>query len=266
MDENSAREQQSVDERRLTLEARRVELEGSFARKWLPTIATIMVAFVATVFGYVQQQNASEATERARIEARAKDEREWGFKVVEMYFAKRDMFDLTKNSEQATANLRVLAAVAPTAVQGLLNAEKARIPAPSSETGENQRLDSLAAVAEIQSAISGKSDPAKSSSSTQASSYLVYVQYADGSRDMAVRAQVALQQFGFRAPGIEQVKKVPSRLQVRYYRSDQKEFAGTLATNLGKSLGVATTADNAVLVTSQRQLPSGILELWLPST
>lgn len=265
MNENDAKEQQSVDERRLTLEARRVELEGSFARKWLPTIATIMVAFVATVFGYVQQKNASEATERARIEARAKDEREWGFKVVEMYFAKRDMFDLTKNSVQATANLRVLAAVAPTAVQGLLNAEKARIPAPSSETGENQRLDSLAAVAEIQSAISGKSDPAKSSS-TQASSYLVYVQYAEGSRDMAVKAQVALQQFGFRAPGIEQVKKAPSRLQVRYYRSDQKEFAGTLATNLGRSLGVATTADNAVLVTSQRQLPSGILELWLPST
>jgi hypothetical protein len=33
--------------------------------------------------------------------------------VIEMYFSKRELFDLTKNPEQAGSNLRVLAAVAP---------------------------------------------------------------------------------------------------------------------------------------------------------
>ena len=271
MDDNdtTAIRQPSLEERRLALEERKVALEASFARKWLPTLATSMVGFVATVFGYVQQRSATELTERARIEAKAKDEREWGVKVVEMYFARRDMFDLTRNPEQATANLRVLAAVAPEAVQGVLDAEKARIPAPTSEIDESQRLDSLAAVAAIQKTLSATATSTAAANAslsvTQASSYLVYVQYPEGSRDLAVKAQAALQQSGFRAPGIEQVKKAPSCLQVRYYRPDQKEFAAALAVNLGKSLGLATSADNAVLVNSQKQLPSGILELWLPS-
>jgi hypothetical protein len=93
------------------------------------------------MFSYVQQQNAIQATKRAQIEAQAKDEREWAFKVIEMYFTKRGLFDLTKNSGQATSNLRVLAAVAPTAVQGVLNAERSRIPPP----GEADDTDRLAA-------------------------------------------------------------------------------------------------------------------------
>src|SRR5260370_33639462 len=105
-----------IEERRLRLDEKRLLLDNTFAKKWLPTLATLMVGLIAGMFSYVQQQNAIQTTERARIEAQSKDEREWGFKVIEMYFTKRELFDLSKNSEQAASNLRVLAAVTPTAL------------------------------------------------------------------------------------------------------------------------------------------------------
>ena len=255
----------SIDERKLELDQQRLRLESSFARKWLPTLTTVMIGLIASLFGYVQQQSSLQATERARIEAKSKDEREWGFKVVEMYLTKRELFDLTANSEIAAANLRVLAAVAPVAVQGLLNAETSRIPPPSSEVDERRRLESLAAVAGIQNAINAK-EQAKPAATAglQSSNFRVYIQFAEGSHEIAMRAQATLQQQGFRAPGIEQVRKVPSRLQIRYYRPEQHEFASDLAVSLGKSLQLPATADNAILVTSSKQLPDGILELWLP--
>ncbi len=105
-DDKSAGAKASLDEQRLALDERRLELDRSFARKWLPTLATVMVGLVATIFGYVQQRLAAESTERTRIESKSKDEREWGFKVVEMYFNKRELFDLTKNAEPATRQRR----------------------------------------------------------------------------------------------------------------------------------------------------------------
>lgn len=257
----------SVEEQRLALDERRLELDRSFARKWLPTLATLMIGLIATIFGYVQQQLSAASTERARIESKSKDEREWGFKVVEMYFNKRELFDLTKNAEQATANLRVLAAVAPTAVQGLLDAEQARIPAPSGSASDAQRLVSLSAVADIQNAIA-IANPVNSSAAPPAAlrpqDFLAYVQYAEGAKDIALKTQGTLQKLGFRAPGIDQVARVPSRLQVRYYRSEQRDFAGKLAVELGAALQLPATADNAVHVVSTKQLPTGVIEVWLP--
>ena len=101
--------QLTLEEQRFRLEKRRLDLDHSFARKWLPT----MVGVIAGMFGYVQQQASIEETKRAGIEVKVKDEREWGFKVIEMYFSNRELFDLTKNPEAAALNLRVLAAVAP---------------------------------------------------------------------------------------------------------------------------------------------------------
>jgi hypothetical protein len=80
-------------------------MEDSFAKKWLPALATLMVALIAASFSYVQTKNnirdndrarteAQEETKRARLEAQAKEEHEWGLKVIDMYFAKRELFDL----------------------------------------------------------------------------------------------------------------------------------------------------------------------------
>src|SRR5215216_1989406 len=256
--------QLSVEERRLRLDEKRLILDNSFARKWVPTLVTLMAGLIAGMFSYVQQQNAIQATERARIEAAAKDEREWGFKVIEMYFTKRELFDLTKNAEQAALNLRVLAAVAPTAVQGVLNAERSRIPPPSG-ADDSDRLESLSAVAGVQEALANaRQSYQATASSLNPSDFIIYVQYPDGGQDTAVRTQSLLVNRGYRVPGIEQVGKAPSRLQVRYYRPDQRTFAGELATELGKGLNLPTGPDNAILVKSSKELPSGILEVWLP--
>jgi hypothetical protein len=265
----------TLEERRLRLEELRLALEHSFARKWLPTLATIMVGLIAGMFGYVQQHAATEETERvrqasveetarARIDAEAKDKREWGFKIVDMFFDKRDLFDLTKNPDAAESNLRVLVAVAPTAVQGVLNAERSKIPPPSS-LDDTSRTYSLAAAAAVQDALTAANPmhPA-AAPGVKPSDFTVYVQYSRGDREVAVRAQSALIKWGYRVPGIQEVDKVPSRLQVRYYRSDQKPNAGQLADQLGKILSLSAGPDNAILVTSSRQLPGGILELWLP--
>jgi hypothetical protein len=223
-----------------------------------------MVGLIAGMFSYVQQQNAIQATERARIEAQAKDEREWGFKVIDMYFSKRELFDLTKNPEQAALNLRVLAAVAPTAVQGVLNAERSRIPPPNGADDSN-RLESLTAVAGVQDALAGARQSRQvPASSFKPSDFTIYVQYPDGGRDTAVKTQSLLIDLGSRVPGIQQVGKAPSRLQVRYYRPDQRFYAEELATELGKGLNLQTDTDNAILVSSSNELPSGILEVWLP--
>jgi hypothetical protein len=260
-----------VDERRLAIEEQRLALERSFARKWLPTLATAVIGGSAALLGYVQNKISNDATERARIEARSKDEREWGFKVVEMYFQKRDLFDLSKSPEQASANLRVLVAVAPAAVQGLLSAEQSRLPAPGGDELQQQaRLDGLAVLADIQSAITDRKgqqpQATQGSAARPPSSYVVYIQYPDGQQESARLAQSTLQQLGYKAPGIDQVRNVPSRLQVRYYRADQKEAAGALAISLGQALSLPASADSAILVKSARALPDGILELWIPKS
>ncbi|CAD6881754.1 hypothetical protein [Methylomonas albis] len=255
-----------LEERRVCLDEKRFLLDNSFAKKWLPTLVTLMAGFIASMFSYVQQQSAIQTTERARIEAQAKEEREWGFKVIEMYFSKSELFDLTKNAEQAALNLRVLAAVAPKAVQGVLNAERSRIPPPSGNDDSN-RLDSLAAVAGVQDALANaKQSPQPPTSSLKPSDFTIYVQYPSDGRDVAEKTRSLLLSFGYRVPGIEQVAKVPSRLQVRYYRPDQLTYAEKLAVELGKSLSLPAGSDNAILVTSSKQLPTGILEVWLPST
>jgi hypothetical protein len=257
--------QLSVDERRIRLEERRLLLDNSFARKWLPTLVTVTVGLIAAMFSYVQQQNAIQETERARIDAQAKEEREWGFKVADMYFTKRELFDLTTNPEQAALNLRVLAAVAPTVVQGVLNAEQSRIPPPSGLDDTN-RLSSLAAVAGVQDALTNAGQSRQATASNfKPADFTIYVQYLDGGRDTAVKTQTLLANLGYRVPGIEKVGKVPSRLQVRYYRPDQRSYAAELATELGTALKLPAGPDNAILVRSSKELPTGILEVWLPA-
>lgn len=253
-----------MEERRLHLEEMRLALDHSFARKWLPTLATIMVGAIAAMFSYVQQQASIEETKRARNEAKTNDEREWGFKVVEMYFNKREIFDLRKNPETAELNLRFLAAVAPKAVKGILDAEGTQIPPPT-DLDDTVRINSLAAVAGVQEALAA-ANPSNEPPGRgfKPSDFRVYVQYAASDQDIGLLAQSALIDLGYSVPGIEKVGKVPSRLQVRYYRPEQKSHAGELAGKIGKMLGLPASADNAILVISRKQLPRGILELWLP--
>jgi hypothetical protein len=190
-----------VEERRLRIDEKRFNLDNSFARKRLPTLVTLMAGVIAGMFSYVQQQNSIQVTERTRIEAQAKDEREWGFKVIEMYFNKHELFDFTKNSEQASLNLRVLAAVAPTAVQGVFDAERSRILPPSGIDDSNR----LAAVAGVQDALSNaRQSLLVPGTGLKPSDFTIYVEYPDGGLDTAAKAQSLLVNLGYSVPGVEQ--------------------------------------------------------------
>ena len=59
----------------------------------MPTLAALMGGVVAAMFSYVQQQASIGESKRARIETKAKDEHNWGIKVVEMYFSNYELFD-----------------------------------------------------------------------------------------------------------------------------------------------------------------------------
>jgi hypothetical protein len=255
----------SLEERKLLVDERRLFLDSSFARKWLPTLATVVAGLIAAIFGYVEKQHSVEQTIRLNNDAKARGQNEWGVKVVEMYFNKRELFDLGKNPEQATANLRVLSAVAPDAVKGLLAAELERLSAPTGEVADSQRFETLAKVAQIQTDIgSAKGESPPSPASFEPKDFMVYVQYVEGAKEIALRAQTALSQMGFKTPGVEQVRKGPSKLQVRYYRLEQRMFAEKLAKDIGLALGFPVTSDNVVQIATAKKLPPGILELWLP--
>jgi hypothetical protein len=256
--------QLTIEERRIRLDERRLHLESSFARKWLPALVTLMAGLIAAMFGYFQQRIAADANEKARALAEAKNEHDWGVKVIEMYLNKRELFDLTKNADQAGTNLSVLAAVAPKAVRDVFDAEKDKIPRPTG-TNEQERLSSLAAVAGVQKALAKTRPAGETKTPTfEPSDFTIYLQYTDGDRVTAEKTQTLLAKLGYRVPGMEQVAKAPSRLQVRYYRPEQRDFAGALATQLGKDLNLPASPDNAIIVVSSKQLPSGILEVWLP--
>lgn len=265
------------EERRLRLEEARFALENSFARKYLPILATFMVGIIAAMFSYVQQQNSIEETkrtqieanakdERTRIEAKAKDEREWGYKVIGMYFEKRELFDLTKNPKDAGSNLKVLAAVAPIAVLSVLNEEKSKIPLPTT-TDDTSQIASLVAVTGVQDALTAAvSSKGNVDKNLIPSDFTVYLQYPGDNRETAIKAQGLLSNQGFHVPGMEEVKNVPSHIQVRYYRPEQKAFAEQLVIQLGKELNLPASASDAVLLVRNKKLPTGIIELWLPVT
>ena len=290
----------TVEERKLRIEESRLRLEDSFARKWLPTVATMMVGLIAAMFGYLQdraalreneqaREQAARADQLARDEAHLKDEREWGFKVIELYFERHELFDFTLNADAAARNLSVLAAVAPTAVQGVLDAEQARIPAPS-DTNEDTRLQSLAAVANVQDTLSAVASVEASQPSAHVVAaeirskvegvlpatapvaaaprtviYSVYVQYPGGDRRTAAVTQRALNSLGFKVSGLGQVSDAPATLEVRYYLPEQEPMAKKLLAELTTKLGLAAGSGRAVLVNSDQKLPDGLLEVWLPA-
>lgn len=262
-------EQSTSEERRLSLEEKRFALENSFAKKWLPTLVTAVIPLVTGIIGcfqYLDSRQVTEririeqraATDRARIEAATKDEREWGFKVVEMYFSKRDMFDMVKNPDQAAANLKIFAVVAPQAVKSVLDTETARISGPGSSTkGKDNRNNSLAAVASVQESLPQQS----LETGLSKSSFTIYIQYPKGAEKQVSTLKRILLEQGFRIPEAEMVSQVPDSLQVRYYREDQRQFAEQLSRDIGSVMGISATA---IIISSAKPLPAGILEVWLP--
>ena len=250
------------DERMAKVEELRLELEKSFAKKWFPTIVALTVAFVAGVFGFIQQQLTVGATTQATMETKSHNEHEWGFEVVQLYVTRQELFDITKNPEHASKNLQVLAAVAPDVVQSVLNAELSKVPSESA--GNGNRINTLTEAASVQSAIAAAKSPGGAAPSLQPSSFTIYLQYPDGGRDNAEKVQALLTRRGYHLLGVEQVRNVPTNLEVRYYRPEQRAIAEGLAKEVGDAIGQPQDKVTAKILLASKPLPAGIMEVWLP--
>lgn len=264
----------SFEERRILVDEKRLALDNSFARKWWPTVATLVAAAIGGLFAWVQTNQATQETKRARIDADAKELHEWQSRIVNLYFDRRELFDVTKNPDDADSNLRILIAVAPPDVQGILikeestalKAEIQRIPPPTGED-DPHRLSILAAAASVQQTLASATLTAAVPAETlRPADFAVYIQYLRGSdqgKNMANTVRLKLLALGYHVPNLQAVKAVPRSLEVRYYHSNQKLLAAGLAQQLQTALNVQTPAQ-AKPFDSPRPLPSGILEVWIP--
>jgi hypothetical protein len=267
-----------VETRRIDIEEAKLALESSFAKKWAPTIVSLLIAWITASLTYIQVHSADEstktamqATQLARIQEQERSEREYGLKVMERYLSKPDLFDMTSNAEQAKLNLQMLTALAPIAVSGVLSAELGRVPPPSAER-EEARFKTLSAIAGVQDSVERAVQGGKSLVSAKGAErepiflspgdFTVYVQYPEEHREQAVNASSLLLKQGYRVPGIDKVARSTARLEVRYYRADQERYAQGVSDELAKALALEPT--RPALIASSKQLPRGILEVWIP--
>lgn len=254
----------SLEERRLRLEERRLSHEESFPKKWLPTIVTLSLGVVAACFSYVQHANAELDARERNSEIKAQNEREWGMRTVDIYFEKQHLFDFSKDPERAGSNLRVLITVAPDIVANVLESEQSRLPTPGRDS-DLKRIEGLAAIAEVQDALrEARGSPSPTEVSSKNSDFTVYIQYPEGSQQLAEIVRASLQTLGYRVPGIDEVSNAPDRFEVRYYREEQETRANDLAKQLAQALGEPAGSPTAKMLQSRRQLPGGVLEVWLP--
>lgn len=264
----------SFEERRIVLDEQRLALDNSFARKWWPTVATLVAAAIGGLFAWVQTYQAAQETQRARYDAETRELHEWQTRIANLYFDRRELFDVTKNPDAADSNLRILIAVAPPDVQGILikeestelKAEIQRIPPPTGED-DPHRLSILAAAASVQQTLaSATSSAAVPGEALRPTDFAVYIQYlisSEPDKQMANTARLKLLALGYHVPNLQAVKAVPRSLEVRYYHSNQKLLAAGLAQQLQTALDSQIPA-KAVPFESPRPLPSGILEVWIP--
>jgi cell division septum initiation protein DivIVA len=134
------------------------------------------------------------------------------------------MFMLLQETESARKIATQEAVVANDARQ---KAEEALAEARRTSNAAQEQSQLYAEVArkapELRSAIAQAQQAAQSKS-------LVYLQFADVSQSgMVERLRRQLDKGGYTAPGSEQVKVVPSQLELRYFRKDDADAAADLA-------------------------------------
>lgn len=281
--------EKEIEVEKLRLEAHRARSEASIGRRY----GTIIISGVLTVAGTVlTYYTNSQADARAALEARQETERNLAQNAVRVYFENPDRFDL--KTEEGKFNLRVLADTAPgkttatlvsqiqdNAVQiATANAEVAAASpavaaAASAATATGVASGAAPAsappaptnVAEARKAAddarysSLANAPATVQNASKPSDFKVYIQYGAGAQDQAAEAQKKLISIGYGAPSPQLTTTATDAPEVRYYRASQAKFAEELSSQIKDVIGVAATPK---FVGANRQLPDGILEVWLP--
>lgn len=283
-----------IDEHKLEIEREKLKLDNhkfahdrSFKKTWLPIIlpvcTTVVIAIVSSTITLIDKKAQEETTRRAGIQAEIKDRHDWSVKVVELYLKNPTSFDLANDREKAGRNLQLLASVAPSEVQSLLEIEVARLTPTSNSDGtaSSDWLSTLGAISRVQKAI-GKSNQIKKAAyghennateSTPAEAkplpvprfdeMTVYIQYPEGSGELEHEAKEFIASKGATVH-CRAAKETGKTLLVKYYLRREKEFAEALLLSLKEKLKLSD--GEARLIRSQgHTMPEGFIEVWLPS-
>ena len=248
----------ALEERKLDLEARRLALDESFPKKWgtviFSVLGTVAVAIISAALAYVQQraQDAARQQEAQRLENARHIEN--ARTALDIYFKNLPSMD-PKDSRSAN-NMALIAVIADEpGVQDIFRRMIADIIAANQKAA---RASGHADAAVSDLAV-GLPDVVRKAAQEAyvAKDFLAYIQYPEGRKADAEQLAAVLAQLGMKTPGIELVRSVPTKNQIRYYKAAQRDFATQLAGQRPAGLHFELSS------LAGRNLPDGIIEFWL---
>ena len=266
----STGDQSDIERRKLEIEAEKLAIERSFAKKWFPTMLTGVIAFATVLINgtqiYIAHQERAKSDEQARVFAEA-DQRQqdgqWGISVLELYITHPEGFDPSKSPVTAKQNLTALAVSAPDIMRPILQQRMDDIV--RSPAGLNtESLTAIASALGTGSTTDSGTDNLASllpgwPQGANPADYSVYIQYGANSAAVATAFAQRLRDQHFRVPDLELVNQSTTTSEVRYYRPEQKPVADALASSLGNGA-------ISKFIGAGQNLPGGIIEVWIPAS
>lgn len=283
MSDDLERKRLEIEARKTEIEQAKLENECSFARRWFPTVATLTIGLATVGFNvqqafvaYQQRMVADQRAQAAEKEARERQDAQWGIGVLELYVKYPDQFDASRTPATAGKSLKALALVAPSVMRPILeNKQDDLVRAAASATDDGARSAADTALRAINEAVQQAVVAARAGqpqavsvaatpwpAGVKPADYTIYIQYGSGSKERAAALADYLRTSGFRVPAAELVTSAPAVGDVRYYKQDQASLADELAQRVSPAIG---SIARPKFIGGQRNLPDGILEIWLPS-
>lgn len=170
----------------------------------------------------VEAEHRAEAARMQLVKRRIRLGALWG---VILLVVAAVVYSLYQDAEKAAANAEKAAA---NAEEAAAKAEKAAAKAElERKEGDARVAKQEAAIAQLTPELRSKIEESVKDRS------LVYLQYAEpDQKALAERLSRQMTKAGFAAPGAEQVKAVPARTDLRYFREEDSNVAGELASLL----------------------------------
>jgi len=251
------------DNRRLTIEEKKIALESSWPRKWGSVLLGGMFSLVVTFSGYIftnwQNYIQREETKRARISSDNQIKLANSRLALEMYFKNLNVIGPDDNARGAHHLEMIATIAADERIQGILRriiqetieARQAKARSREGATAPSDVAEGLPDL--VQRPADGK---------YRASDFTAYIQHPQNRRNDASRLEEALDRLGLRTPALEQMRDnvTPDKNEIRYYRSDHEVLANEIKAKLEADLSMTFIVRR---LQRSRYLPNGIMEFWI---
>ena len=257
-----------LDQERLLVERRRLDLEESWPRKWgsvvLSAGATVSVAIIAASMSLMQTSSAKHDQKiaasdrdrkdlRAAADALAQRQVENNRTALDMYF--RYIAEKPEDQPHKVDHIQLVESIASD--RTLLDRLGAQQTKAVLETRAGLKPSDV---------LAGQSDliPQAKGHVYEPQDFTAYIQFFSPRDGDAGRVADVLRTLGMKVPGLQAmpVDKSPDRNQIRIYRAEHRPYAERLARYLKQQTGF----DFAIRTIGGGKLPNGICEVWLGRT